>query len=79
MSSAGTIAPMFLPTLTLLLPAAEEPVDFNRDVRPLLADRCLACHGPDEAQRKGRLRLDTALGGEGAYQVIERRFGAPLA
>ena len=35
-----------------------EPLDFGRDVRPLLAEHCFACHGPDEAARKGGLRLD---------------------
>jgi len=33
-------------------------VDFNRDIRPLLAENCLACHGPDAKQRKAKLRLD---------------------
>ena len=42
-------------------------VSFNRDVRPVLADRCFACHGPDARERKGKLRLDQPDGEEGAY------------
>src|SRR5262245_59893236 len=37
-------------------------VDFNRAVRPVLAENCFACHGPDEKQRKAGLRLDTKDG-----------------
>jgi len=37
---------------------AEPKLQFNRDVRPILSDTCFACHGPDEAKRKGKLRLD---------------------
>ncbi|WP_321469924.1 DUF1553 domain-containing protein [uncultured Paludibaculum sp.] len=33
-------------------------VSFNRDVRPILSDRCYTCHGPDSASRKSKLRLD---------------------
>jgi hypothetical protein len=35
-----------------------ERIEYNRDVRPILADNCFACHGPDSAARKAGLRLD---------------------
>ena len=55
-----------LGTLAILPLPAAEIVDFARDVRPILSDRCFACHGPDEANRRVGLRLDTE---EGAKKV----------
>ena len=55
-----------LPTSVLAasaaLLAAAAPVDFNRDVRPILSDKCYACHGPDAAKRPTELRLDSEQG-----------------
>jgi hypothetical protein len=44
--------------LTLALASHDDEVDYQRDVRPILADRCFTCHGPDAHERKARLRLD---------------------
>ncbi len=50
--------------------AAQETdaVSFNQQIRPLLSDRCFACHGPDAESREAGLRLDVADGPEGAFQ-----------
>src|SRR5262245_14539298 len=52
--------PPLIVALVILFPATgrSEPVRFNRDVLPILADTCFACHGPEAAKRKGKLRLD---------------------
>lgn len=53
-----------LPCLLLLasvlfhVGAAESQLSYNKDIRPILADHCFACHGQDEKSRKGGLRLD---------------------
>jgi len=39
-------------------PELSGPIQFNRDVLPILADKCFSCHGPDPNQRKSGLRLD---------------------
>ena len=42
--------------------AAADEISFNGKIRPLLAEKCLACHGPDTGSRKADLRLDTEDG-----------------
>ncbi len=60
--------------------AVNRPVDFNREIQPILSDHCFACHGPDEKQRKAKLRFDTQAGvvsvakpdEEGKSELLER-------
>jgi hypothetical protein len=51
-----------LPFLVSASFAAEDKIQFNRDIRPIVADNCFHCHGPDPAARKASLRLDTEAG-----------------
>lgn len=50
-------------------------IDFNYHVKPILSDKCFACHGPDLANQKGDLRLDTP---EGAFDTSLESGGHPI-
>lgn len=69
----------FVSPLALLIaslvspPLAGAEINFNRDIRPLLSNRCFECHGPDEHERKAGLRLDLAQGEHGAYRTRKGR------
>jgi hypothetical protein len=63
--SAGVVS---LACFVIFVEAAEplpRTIEFNRDIRPILSDTCFNCHGPDKANRKAKLRLDTE---EGAHE-----------
>jgi len=71
-SLAGAFFVLFVPFGA----KAADPLDFNRDIRPILSDNCFKCHGPDAQTREADLRLDTEAGafgdlGDGFFPIVK--------
>lgn len=58
-----TLACLFIAAACSASLGAAEPVDFNRQIRPILSAHCFKCHGPDDQTREAGLRLDSLAEG----------------
>ena len=77
LAAARWVVSFLIVLLGCTLLGAQDPVgrslQFNRDIRPILSDKCLRCHGPDTNARKADLRLDdehSARSDRGGYRVV---------
>jgi hypothetical protein len=78
------LASLCLVPLILAPARAADTVSYSRDIKPLLAGRCYACHGPDEGKRKAKLRLDVRdvavkkaiKPGDSAHSPLVQRVGS---
>src|SRR5579863_7591023 len=61
---AATLILWLLPSFGMAADSQQGTVEFNRDIRPILSDKCYACHGPDKSNRKTNFHFDSE---EGAF------------
>ncbi|MDF1812039.1 MAG: PSD1 and planctomycete cytochrome C domain-containing protein [Verrucomicrobiales bacterium] len=68
-----TVRIFFILTLFASTLSKGSEIDFNRDIRPIISENCVHCHGPDADSREADLRLDIAAGAAqdlGGYQAV---------
>jgi len=70
-----TLSLLLIPTL---LSAAPAKLQFNRDIRPILSDKCFFCHGPDPKKREADMRLDEREAAVEAKAIVPGRAEASL-
>jgi mono/diheme cytochrome c family protein len=71
--SVVVLSALFAVSVSLSAAPAGKPVDFQREIRPLLAENCFQCHGPDSKTRMAGLRLDLK---DAAFEA--RKGGRPI-
>src|ERR1700722_14864595 len=66
----------WLAALLLVPPLFAQSVEFSRDIRPILSERCFPCHGPDASHRQAGLRFDLEGGAKAVGGEILRRIAS---
>ncbi|MDP1586710.1 MAG: DUF1549 domain-containing protein, partial [Prosthecobacter sp.] len=74
----GPFVILFISLFTTSLAAAPAKLQFNRDIRPILSDKCFFCHGPDPKKREADMRLDEREAAVVAKAIVPGKAEASL-